>query len=163
ERSSRGRGQRDRHPLHGRQGRRPRPPPPRGGARRLGARDREAARQGQDDRPRADREALRRGVVRRARRARPAPLDGVRPREASALRRRRGHRLRHHRRPPGVRVLPGLHDLRRLARRGVRREDPQGHGPRHQDRLPDHRHQRGSGRADPGGRGLPRPLRRDLQ
>ena len=29
-----------------------------------------------------------------------------------------------------VRVRPGLHRLRRLARRGLRREDRQGHGPR---------------------------------
>ena len=78
------------------------------------------------------------------------------------VRRRRGHRLRHHRRPPGVRVLPGLHGLRRLAGRGLRREDHQGDGPRHQDRLPDHRHQRGRRRPDPGGRGLARPVRRDL-
>ena len=106
--------------------------------------------------------ALRRGLVRRARRAGPAPVDRVRPGEEAPLRRRRGHRLRHHRRPPGVRVLPGLHGLRRLAGRGLRREDHQGHGPRDQDRLPDHRHQRGRRRPHPGGRGLARPVRRDL-
>ena len=33
--------------------------------------------------------------------------------EEPPLRRRRGHRLRHHRRPPGVRVRAGLHRLRR--------------------------------------------------
>ena len=38
---------------------------------------------------------LRRGLLRRARRARPAPLHRVRPGEEPALRRRRGHRLRH--------------------------------------------------------------------
>ena len=128
----------------------------------LGEGGREAARQGQQDRPRADRRAARRGLVRRARRAGPAPLDGLRPGETGAVRRRRGHRLRHHRRPSGVRVLPGLHHLRRLAGRGLRREDHQGDGPRHQDRLPDHRHQRGRRRAHPGGRRLARPLRRDL-
>ena len=32
----------------------------------------------------------------------------------------------------------------------------------HEERLPGHRHQRGRRRAHPGGRGLPRPLRRDL-
>ena len=37
------------------------------------------------------------------------------------------------RRPEGVRVQPGLHGLRRLARRGVRREDLQGHGPGRRD------------------------------
>ena len=151
-----------RHPHHGGQARRPRAAPRRGGPRRLGEGDREAARQGSQDRPRAHRAALRRGLVRRARRAGPAPLDGVRPGEEAALRRRRGHRLRHHRRPPGLRVLPGLHGLRRLAGRGLRREDHQGDGPRHQDRLPDHRHQRGRRRPHPGGRGLPRPVRRDL-
>ena len=57
---------------------------------------------------------------------------------------------------------PGLHDLRRLAGRGVRREDHQGDGPRHQDRLPDRRHQRGRRRPHPGGRGLARAVRRDL-
>ena len=39
------------------------------------------------------------------------------------LRRRRRHRLRHGRRPHRRGVRPGLHRLRRLARRGVRRED----------------------------------------
>ena len=43
-------------------------------ARRLGQGGREAARPGQEDRPRADRGAARRGLVRRARRVRPAPL-----------------------------------------------------------------------------------------
>ena len=152
-----------RHPHHRGQAAGPRAPARRGGPRRLGQGGREAARQGPQDRPRADRAALRRGLLRRARRAGPAPVDGVRPGEEAPLRRRRGHRLRHHRRPPGVRVLPGLHGLRRLAGRGLRREDHQGDGPRHQDRLPDHRHQRGRRRPDPGGRGLARPLRRDLQ
>ena len=73
-----------------------------------------------------------------------------------AVRRRRGHRLRHRRRPPGVRVRPGLHRVRRLARRGVRREDRQGHGPGAEDRLPGHRHQRLRRRPHPGGRRLPR-------
>ena len=123
---------------------------------------REAARQGQQDRPRAHRAALRRGLLRRARRVRPAPLHRLRPGEEASLRRRRGHRLRHHRRPPGLRLHPGRHHLRRLARRGLRREDRQGHGLRHQDRLPDHRHQRGRRRPHPGGRRLARPLRRDL-
>ena len=57
---------------------------------------------------------------------------------------------------------PGLHGLRRLARRGLRREDRQGHGPRAEDRLPGHRHQRLRRRPHPGGRRLARPVRRDL-
>ena len=82
--------------------------------------------------------------------------------EQAPVRRRRGHRHRHDRRPPGRRVQPGRHGLRRLARRGVRREDRQGDGLRPQDRLPDDRHQRRRRRADPGGRRRARPLRRDL-
>ena len=49
-----------------------------------------------------------------------------------------------------------------VARPGLRREDRQGDGPRHEDRLPDHRHQRLRWRAHPGGCGLARPVRRDL-
>ena len=79
------------------------------------------------------------------------------------LGRRRRHRPRHDRRPPRVRVLPGLHGLRRLAGRGHGREDGQGHGPGGQDRLPGHRHQRLRRRADPGGRRLARRLRRRVR
>ena len=64
--------------THRGQARRPAPAQRRGGARRLGTGGREAARQGQDDRPRADRGAARRGLVRRDGRARPAPLDDLR-------------------------------------------------------------------------------------
>ena len=45
---------------------------------------------------------------------------------------------------------PGLHDLRRRARRGVRREDPQGDGPRGVGRRAAHRPQRRRRRAHPG-------------
>ena len=83
-------------------------------------------------------------------------------REASPVRRRRGHRLRHRRRPPGLRVQSGRHRLRRQPRRGVRREDHQGHGLRPQDRLPHDRDQRGRRGADPGGCRLARSVRRDL-
>ena len=152
-----------RHPHHRGQAGRPRPADRRGRPRRLCQGGGEAARQGQVDRPRADRAPLRRRLLRRARRAGPAPVGGVRPGEEPALRRRRDHRLRHHRRPPDLRVLPGLHRLRRVAGRGLRREDHQGDGPRDEDRLPDHRHQRGRRRPHPGGGRLPRPLRRDLQ
>ena len=55
---------------------------------------REAARQGQADRPRADREAARPGLLRGARHLRPPPHLRVRDAEAPALRRRRRHRLR---------------------------------------------------------------------
>ena len=124
--------------------------------------DREAARQGQADRPRARRPAARRGVVRRARRAGPAPVDQLRDGEEPPVRRRRRHRLRHRRRPPGVRLRAGLHRLRRQPRPGLRREDRQGHGPRDEDRLPGHRHQRLRRRPHPGRRRLARPVRRDL-
>ena len=52
--------------------------------------------------------------------------------------------------------------LRRRARRGVRREDPQGHGPRRVRRCAGRRAQRRRGRAHPGRRRLPRRVRRDL-
>ena len=58
---------------------------------------------------------------------------------------------------------PGLHGLRRLARRGDGREDVQDHGPGGQDRLPGDRHQRLGRRADPGGRRLARRLRRRVR
>ncbi len=102
------------------------------------------------------------GLVRRDGRARAAPVDRLRAGGGASVRRRRRHRLRDDRRPPGLRVRPGLHRLRRVARRGVRREDRQGHGPGAQDRPAAHRHQRLRRRAHPGGRGLARPLRRDL-
>jgi len=43
--------------------------------------------------------------------------------------------------------------FRRVARRGLRREDRQDHGSRAEDRLPDHRDQRRRRRPHPGGRG----------
>ena len=75
------------------------------------------------------------GSLRRARRVRAAPHPRLRHGEEAALRRRGRHRHRHHPRPPGRRLLAGLHHLRRLARRGRRREDHQGHGARPQDRA----------------------------
>ena len=65
-------------------------------------------------------------------------------------------------RPQGLRLLPGLHRLRRLALRGLRREDLQGDGPGRQVRLPGDRDQRLGRGADPGGRRLARRLRGDL-
>ena len=150
------------HPHHRGQNRGPAAPHRGGHARGLRARRGEAARQGQADRPRADRPAARRGLLRRAGRVRPAPVHEFRHREEPPVRRRRRHRLRHGRRPSRLRLLAGLHDLRRLARRGLRREDRQGHGLRDEDRLPGHRHQRRRRRPDPGGRGRARAVRGDL-
>ena len=103
-------------------------------------------------------------------RARSSELDafvthraaGVRARRAARPRRRRRHRARHDRRPAGVRVLAGLHGLRRIAVGGVRREDLQGDGPRDEGRRAGHRPQRLRRRADPGGRRVARRVRRDL-
>ena len=150
------------HPHHRREDRGPRAPARRGRARRVGARGGEAACPRQEDRPRADRAAAGRGLLLRAGRVRPAPVDQLRPGRQPPVRRRRGDRVRHHRRPPGVRVRAGLHRLRRQPGRGLRREDRQGDGPGDEDRLPADRHQRLRRRADPGGRGQPRPVRRDL-
>ena len=139
-----------------------------GGAARRGAprRQREGgrapARGGEAPRPRARREALRPGLVRRARPLRPPPRSELRDDGSPPVRRRRRHRLRHDLRPPRLRLLPGLHRLRRLAERGLRREDLQGHGPGREVRLPGDRDQRLRRRADPGGSRLARRLRRDL-
>ena len=70
--------------------------------------------------------------------------------------------LRDDLRPQGVRLLAGLHGLRRLALRGLRGEGLQGHGPGREVRLPGHRDQRLGWRAHPGGRRLARRLRGDL-
>ena len=53
-----------------------------------------------------------------ARRVRPPSHDRLRDGRRTGPRRRRRHRPRHDRRAPGVRLQPGLHGLRRLARRG---------------------------------------------
>ena len=79
------------------------------------------------------------------------------------LRRRRDHRPRPRQRPPRVRLLAGLHRLRRLARRGVRREDLQGDGHGAAVRVAAGRHQRLRRRAHPGGRRLAGRLRRHLR
>ena len=86
----------------------------------------------------------------------------LRPGGAAHPGRRRGHRPRHDRRPPRLRLQPGLHGLRRLALGGARREDLQGHGPGHEGRGADHRPQRLGRRAHPGGRRLAGWLRRHL-
>ena len=76
--------------------------------------------------------------------------------------RRRGHRLRHDRRPHGLRLRAGLHRLRRLAVGDLRREDLQGHGPGDGERRAGDRPQRLGRRAHPGRRRLARRLRRHL-
>ena len=129
------------------------------GARRGG---RAPAQAGQAHRSRAHRPAARSRLVRRARHARPPPGARVRHRGDPPAHRRRRHRLGHRRRPQGVPVQPGLHRVRRRARRGVRREDPQGDGPRRVGRRPDGRAQRRRRRPHPGGRRVARRLRRHL-
>ena len=74
--------------------------------------------------------------------------------ENRAAHRRRRHRVGHGRRPQGLRLRAGLHRLRRRARRGVRREDPQGHGSRRVRRRAVHRTQRRRRRPHPGRRRL---------
>ncbi len=70
--------------------------------------------------------------------------------------------LRNDLRPQGVRLLAGLHRLRRLAERGVRGEGLQGDGSRGQVRLPGDRDQRLGWRPHPGGRRLAGRVRGDL-
>ena len=135
----------------------------RGGAPRRQREVRRApARGGQAPRPRAGREAVRPGLVRRARPLRPPPRIELRDDGSPPVRRRRRDRLRDDLRPQGLRLLPGLHRLRRLAERGLRGEDLQGDGPGRQVRLPGDRDQRLRRRADPGGSRLARRLRGDL-
>ena len=92
------------------------------------------------------------GLVRGARRLRHASRHGVRSRHAALPRRRRRDRPRHDRRQARVRLQPGLHRLRRVAVRGVCREDLQGDGPRDEGGGAGHRSQRLGRRADPGRR-----------
>ena len=70
--------------------------------------------------------------------------------------------LRPHRRPARLRLLAGLHRVRRVAVRGARREDLQGDGPRDAERRAGDRPQRLRRRAHPGRRRLARRLRRHL-
>ena len=123
--------------------------------------DRPAARARQADRARAARAAARRRTRSSSstRSSTPRSSDGEHDGDP---RRRRRHRSRHDRRPPRLRLQPGLHGLRRIAVRGVRREDLQGHGPRDEGRRADHRAQRFRRRADPGRRRVARRLRRHL-
>ncbi len=69
---------------------------------------------------------------------------------------------RHHRRADGLRLLPGLHGLRRQPLGRLRREGLQDHGPGDADRRAGDRHQRLRRRAHPGRRRQPGRLRRHL-
>ena len=138
-----------------------RAPRPRRPGRRRGA-DRKAARGGQAHRPRAGRPAPRPGVVRRGRRPGHPPLPRLRDGGEDHPRRRRGGGLRHHRRPAGLPLRPGLHRLRRLAVGDQRAEDLQGDGPGGGERRAAHRPQRLRRGAHPGGGGVARRLRRHL-
>ena len=82
-------------------------------------------------------------------------------RDAHARRRGR-HRLGDDQRPAGLRLLPGLHRLRRVALGDPRREDLQGHGHGDAERRAGDRAERLGRRAHPGGRRLARRLRRRL-
>ena len=77
-------------------------------------------------------------------------------------RRRLRHRLRPHRRPPGLCLRAGLHGLRRIALRNQRAEDLQDHGPGAEDRRAGDRAERFRRRAHSGRRGLARRLCRYL-
>ena len=101
-------------------------------------------------------------LVHRVRRAGPSSRHRLRHRGQPALRRRRRHRVRHRGRTADLRVQPGFHRVRRVARRGLRREDRQDHGSRAEDRLPGRRDQRRRRRPDPGRGGRARPVRRDF-
>jgi hypothetical protein len=118
-----------------------------------------AAQEGQAGRARAPGDPARRGLLRGVGHVRRAPLRRLRHGREPGARRRRGDRLRHGQRPPGLRVQPGLHGLRRLALRASRREDLQDHGQGGPGRRAGHRAQRFRRRANPGGRCLARRLR----
>ena len=77
-------------------------------------------------------------------------------------RRWRRHRARPDRRPTRVRLQPGLHRLRGIVVRGVRRQDLQGHGSRDEGRCADRRPQRLGRCPDPGRRRVARRLCRHL-
>ena len=123
---------------------------------------RRPARQGQADRARTDRTAAGRRHVRRMGHVRRAPLHRLRHGRAEDPGRRRGHRLRHDQWPAGLRLLPGLHGVRRRAVGAARREDLQDHGPGDEGRRAGDRPERLRRRAHPGRRGLAGRLCRHL-
>ena len=71
-------------------------------------------------------------------------------RSRRAVRRRRGHRPRHHQRPAGRRLQPRPDGVPGLGRRDVRPQGRQADGVGGDGRLPDHRHQRLGRRPHPG-------------
>ena len=147
-----------RRTLHARHPRTTRKEARRGAPRRRPEAHRRAARQGQAHRARAAGAAARRRHLRGMGHVRRAPLHRLRHGEQQDPGRRRGHRLRHDQRPPGVRLQPGLHRVRRRAVRSPRREDLQGDGPGHEGRRAGDRPERLGRRAHPGRRGLARRL-----
>ena len=123
----------------------------------------QAARSRQAHRARADRAAGGQGVLPRDRPDGPPPGARLRHGSQPAVWRRGDHRLGLHRRPQGVRVLSGLHGVRRVARRGHVGEGVQDHGPGRGHRGPGHRHQRLRRSAHPGGRLVARRVRIHLR
>ena len=121
-----------------------------------------AAREGQADRARAHRAPGRPQLVRGARHLRHPSRRGSGHGCQARARRRRGDRDGEDRRPRRDALQPRRFGVRRLARRGLRREGHQGDGPCHAQPHPDHRHQRLWRRPHPGGRGLACRLRGDL-
>ena len=101
-------------------------------------------------------------LVRRARPLRAPPGVELRDDGPPPLRRCGRHRLRDDLRAARLRVLAGLHGFRRLAERGLRREDLQGDGHGGEVPLPADRDQRLGRRPDPGGGRLARGLCGDL-
>ena len=114
-----------------------------------------ARQEGHPERPRAHPRAARPGQLPRDRRA---GQDAGR--SERVLRRRRGHRPRHHRRPPGRRVQPRPDGVPGFGRRDVRPQGRQADGVGGHGRLPDHRHQRLRRRPHPGRRDVAGLVRR---
>ena len=137
-------------------------PPGRSRAGRGRRARRATAQEGQAHGARAAGSAARPGQLRRARPLRHPPLNRLRSRPAGVSGRRRRHGVGPDRRPPGVRLLAGLHRVRRLALRGARREDLQGDGPGDAERRAGDRPQRFGRRPDSGGRRIARRIRRHL-
>ena len=92
----------------------------------------------------------------------PAPGVRIRAGRAAAAYRRCDHGIRDGRRAEGVSVRARLPDLRRLAGRGPRAEDPQDHGPGGVGGRAAHRPERRRRRPDTGGRHRACRVRRDI-
>jgi hypothetical protein len=116
--------------------------------------DRGAARQGQADRARAARSAARRRLVRGIRHVRRAPLHRFRHGGQRRSRRRRGHRLGHGQRPPGLRVRQDFTVFGGSLSETHAAKICKVHGHGAAERRTDHRPVRCRRRAHPGRRGL---------